>query len=264
MANKTGRNVVAAGALFLVLLAFFLWRAVDDLPSSGGATVGPPDPPRPPAAQTTRATAAAAPATDPCDAHARWFDHHLQGTPEENRRAFVAELRAWSAECRSKAMRSECATRCDAFVSDMILEAAADSTERLELLRWRVDRNKESVALGKDFLGRVRKLHDYAQSIRSSPRGLSPACMTRMRADFDRIEVMKRETDEKLPLLPIGFVGVRVALSYAKGCLDCSDSNRFQCDDMNEELRSLVENLTHLEGIVAADEKAAAKIKAAR
>lgn len=220
----------------------------------GSATAGPSE--KPPAATAAAPTTNAAAA---CDANARWFDDHLTGDAAARRTAFVTELKSWSAECRRDAFQSECAKGCDDIISGMLLEAAGPDEKR-ELLRWRLEKNKRSLASARALLAKVKQLRTYAQSLAGSPRDVSPECISRMRADFARIDALDKEIMAALPSLPQGFVGIRGTLVYAKGCVNCDEGSRWQCAELGGNIKLVDEVLASQQALVSQDEKAVAKL----
>ena len=199
----------------------------------------------------TAASSVAADAND-CDAHARWFGDASGASPEEHKKAFVALLKGWTPECRRKGFDAECAHRCDAFISDMIIDAAAGNAEKRSLLADRVERNAAAQKMADQTYKEVAAFLAHAQATAGEPREMSPACMTRMRADFDAIDTLSKKIEASALLLPEGTNGVIAALNLAKGCVDCT-SNRLGCTDMMTAFNGDQDNLTDWQKELDAD-----------
>jgi hypothetical protein len=216
-----------------------------------------------------------------CNAHDAWFGTdgvgQGEGRPEQNQAALILKMKEWSPQCRAAALQSECEKRCDDFISGLILKATSTPSEKRELLRVRYRRNTQSVDAAMALMGKVMAFASYARSIISSPRsgayqnpgasldeqaqeiaGGNP-CLTRMRADFARIDSLDQEVEAQLSALPIGFVVIRSTLSYAKFCVNCG-SDRSSCKDMSDSIKDANEVIAEWKKLVASDRKALATL----
>lgn len=193
-----------------------------------------------PAPAPTPAPKATKPTCDDFALHGR----HLQeaGSQDEAKRLTIATIRGWTPECRWEAFQLACETRCWDFDTDRII-AGAPPDEAKKLRTERLKRNRASLTAGEDVAKKVRKVVAHANAIKTSPRGANPVCLTRMRADFDEIEKLRKTVKDGLVAIPVGLVGFDSTLALAKSCLDCSDS-RLMCVDMNEDMASNEEILT--------------------
>jgi hypothetical protein len=247
----------------------------------GAAACGKTEPqqgapaPAPPTASAATKPPEPAKKAAPCDAYDLWFGDELQGdTPEARRAAFVKVLRPWTSECRLTGIKSVCERAgCDEVVSDPIIESAAADPERKQLWKYRLDRNTEAVKIGRAQLEAVKKIVAYANSIRSAPRtskyvppgssldkiadGIANGnpCLTRMRADFDRIKVAMAELDAAASKATAGLIGLHMALAAAQSCVDCTD-DRTTCDAMAEPVKNATDLVADIEKLMASDRAA--------
>lgn len=195
------------------------------------------------------AAAVPASAAKACDADALWFDG---GAGDAN--GFEAVLHTWSPECRQEALRTECAHSCDEVISDRIIAASGTPEEKGEAFRARMELNIAALSNARDFLRRAREIQHYALSIRGTPRSIDPACMSRMRDDFARIDVLV--ADAKTLPIPLGGMSISLFAGSAKTCVSCGDDLASECNDMAEPLKDMSDNLADLDKLVAHDKKA--------
>lgn len=212
----------------------------------------------------------AAPTAQDCDAQALWFGSTL---PVDGRAdAFINTLRGWTPECRRKAFEGMCSSGCSEVVTDKVI-AASTSAERSDLLMIRMTRNRRAAAIGRDLYSKVNAIAKYAKSIRGTPRGSAyhkpnasdyeyaaelvdgNPCLDRMRKDFTRIKDLSNELKAQLSSAPSGTVALTSALSFIRGCVDCSD-DRSSCDLATEPLENVKENLAEVDKLIAADQRA--------
>jgi len=231
-----------AVAFFAVALAYYL--APSSPPRSAtddAATTAPPAPTSPPLPSAPSSGVG----TTSCDDRALYVANldAAKGDQQKAEARTVEVVKGWTPECRWQAFESACATRCWDFETQRLITAAGTPAEATKLRSERLRRNEQAEQKLKDVLGKVAALVKHANTIRSSARGTTGPCMTRMAEDFSTIKKLRAEVDKQLAELPAGSVGLRQTLGLAKACVDCS-TNRVPCDDMNESLKIDREVLT--------------------
>lgn len=175
----------------------------------------------------------------------------LQGKTDNDTIKIMAR---WSPECRWAAFDNGCQTRCFEVLSDLIIKAAPPSESR-KIRQERLRRNTLSEQAGDDIVKQAKELHAYGQSIRNTPRNTDVSCISRMRQDFARVDAFGAQVEQKLEVLPIGFVGLKSFASFMKNCLNCGE-DRSSCDEAKEDLKIAQDNLKETKKLNALDTKA--------
>ncbi len=211
---------------------------------------------------------------DLCNAHDQWFGRTPHGgVLGAAQGSFVAHFRKAGAPCRRKAIEGECGTRCNEVLSDMLIEAAADESERRALRQYRYDHNAPALRAGQEMLAKTKTIVAYAKSIRTSPRQsayrspnasgdeivealVTSPCLARMKLDFARIDALRKAVDENATKMPIALnLQLGPALLAAKSCVDCSD-NRIMCDEMDPDMENAAETMAEHTKLLAEDKAA--------
>lgn len=126
---------------------------------------------------------------------------------------------------------------CDDVIVPALFDAAADKDERTQMVATCAARNAIVDKRAQELLAKVKQEVDYGAKIRSTPRGLNPACVDRMNADFRRIEELRSEIERDKLNTPstIPFRLVPPLIS-TKSCVNCAD-DRAACETARSELR---------------------------
>jgi hypothetical protein len=172
----------------------------------------------------------------------------------------AAVMRPWTPACRREAFDYACADRCFTFETDEVLLAAASDEERRPLLTDRIARNRASLKMGEELYARMKTFVDHIKATEKAPRGLTPECMTRMRAEFAKADAFIKEIDEKAAKLPEGFINYKSPLAMSKSCASCSDDGRATCADVYSEFADR-ENMDDMQKELVADEAALKALK---
>lgn len=224
----------------------------------------------------TRTTATASTTAQPskeCDANDLWFEKlsHEGRKPEQVMVEFISRVKAWTPDCRAKAMSSECKDQCDGFISGMLIKAAASKNEELELRKLRHGPNDTIVGNTTRFIAVLEQMARDAEGSMSQPRphihmpaeateadmdannAVEATCVARMKKDFEKIKKTETEAVTYASSLVVGIVpNTRSFLGYMESCVDCS-RNRITCKEMKEELKTMKEILAERAKLVADD-----------
>lgn len=164
----------------------------------------------------------------------------------------VVAMRDWSPECRMKALTLECEHTCSDEPSNLVLAAAPDDEARA-LRAERLKRNTAALQRLQLLVDKAEALHAYARKLPPAPRGLGDACMTRMRADFARVDAVQRELRTQLRTLPYGASLLNDWLVSVRSCLDCSDDRKGCETALTDREFFLKETIEHWRAQNAAD-----------
>ena len=219
--------------------------------------------------------------TAPCDLSGAWeadVRDDVAELSDEHLGKFRARITAWSQECRMRAIANLCSAGCqvqeamtDAFIADAPLD------EQKLLRKVRLDGNIAELKLTRAYYVRAKAIIDYALSIVGSPRASyydkpnanfdetvqeianGNPCRVRMKRDFDRIEDLVNEIEQKRPqMIGMSAAQLEVVLRESKSCLDCSD-DRMMCKELRTDLGDVSEILDDGDKFVTKDKKLLAK-----
>jgi hypothetical protein len=180
---------------------------------------------------------------------------------------FDAQLKTWTVECRKNAMQKAC-DESDDFISNHIIAASATTSERVNLLKYRIEYNLKSVTNGRTILNKIIALQKYALSIQNSPRGNAyhkattaygmaeeishgNPCITRLLKDHNKVDMLQEEFEsEKIEF----HSQLNEFFFNAKLCLSCDNKSVKQgCRDMSEPIRDINKILSDLEIVIKTD-----------